>query len=80
MDKPSGFHDRQLGVLGYILPRQYPLVKLQGTALHLIVTTVRVPTTAAVDVQIPTWENPGIALGPFGKPDPETEVVMSRHI
>lgn len=79
-DDPSGYHDRVLGLLGDILPRQYPVVEVPGSAFHLVGTPVRVPTVAAMNALLPTWEDPSVALGPYTVQDPETEVVRPRHI
>ncbi len=47
MDMPgkpeSGFHDQVLGLLGYIVPHQYPAVEVQGTTFYLVGAPVRVP-------------------------------------
>lgn len=51
MDMPgeedSGFHDKVLGLLGDIMPHQYPAtIEVPSTAFHLVGAPVRVPTTA----------------------------------
>jgi hypothetical protein len=43
-DDPSGYHDRVLGLLGDILPYQYPTVEVPNTTFHLVGTPVRVST------------------------------------
>jgi hypothetical protein len=63
-DDPSGYHDRVLGLLGDILPHQYPVVEVPGSAFHLVGTPVQVPTVAAMEALLATWEDPTIALGP----------------
>ncbi|KAI2504448.1 hypothetical protein MHU86_10037 [Fragilaria crotonensis] len=78
-DDPSGYHDRVLGLLGGILPHQYPTVEVPNTTFHLVGTPVRVPTVAAMEAHVPTWEDPRVALGPFTEEDPETEVVRPRN-
>lgn len=78
-DDPSGYHDRVLGLLGDILPHQYPTVEVPNTTFHLVGTPVRVPTVAAMEAHVPTWEDPRVALGPFTEEDPETEVVRPRN-
>ena len=78
-DDPSGYNDRVLGLLGDILPHQYPVVECPGSAFHLITTAVRIPTLAAMDTLMPTWADQTLALGPFTEEDPETEVVRPRH-
>ena len=79
-DDPSGYHDRVLGLLGDILPHQYPVVQVPNTAFHLINNAVRVPTVTAMTALLPTWEEPLNALGPYTDLDPETEVVRPRHL
>jgi hypothetical protein len=79
-DYPTGFHDRVLGLLGDVLPHQYPVVEVPNTAFHLVGTPVRVPTIGAMTALLPTWENPLVALGPYVEADPETEVVRPRHL
>lgn len=78
-DDPSGYHDRVLGLLGDILPHQYPVIEIPGSAFHLVNTAVRVPTVAAMDALLPTWADQAIPLGPYTEADPETEVVRPRH-
>ena len=84
MDMPgkpeSGFHDQVLGLLGYIVPHQYPAVEVQGTTFYLVGAPVRVPTTAGMVVLLPTWDHPNAPLGPYTDEDPETEVVRPRHV
>jgi hypothetical protein len=83
MDMPgeeaSGFHDRVLGLIGDIMPHQYPTVDVPNTAYHLVGTPVRVPTTEAMNALLPTWEDQNTPLGPYTEADPETEVVRPRH-
>jgi hypothetical protein len=80
-DDPSGLHDRVLGLLGDILPHQYPTVEVPGTAFHLVGNAVRVPTTAAMTALIPTWDDTVTAvLGPYTEVDPETEVIRTRYV
>lgn len=80
-DDPSGLHDRVLGLMGDILPHQYPTVEVPGTAFHLVGNAARVPTTAAMTALIPTWDdNLTPVLGPYTEADPETEVIRTRHI
>ena len=83
MDMPgeeaSGFHDRYLGLLGDILPHQYPVVDVPSTVFHLVGTPVRVPTTAAMATHVAAWEDPNVPLGPYTDIDPETEVVRPRN-
>ena len=84
MDMPgeeeSGYHDKVLGLLGDILPHQYPTVEVPSTVFHLVGNPVRVPTTASMLALIPTWEDPSVPLGPFAEDAPETEVVRPRNI
>ena len=84
MDMPgeegSGYHDRVLGLLGDIMPHQYPAIEVPGSVFHLVGTPVRVPTTAALVAHLPAWLDPTVPLGPFTEEDPETEVVRPRHI
>jgi hypothetical protein len=80
-DDATGFHDRDFGLLGDILPyQQYPVVEIPNTAFHLVGAPVRVPTLKAVNALMPRWEDPLVALGPYVKQDPETEVVGPRHV
>lgn len=83
MDLPgqlaSGYHDRILGLVGDIMPHQYPTVEFPGTAFHLVGVPIRVRTTAAMQTHLPTWVDVATPLGPFNEGDPETEVVRPRH-
>lgn len=79
-DDPSGFNDRVLGLLGDVLPYQYPVVEVPNSALYLVGTPVRVPTVGAMTALLPTWEDPLVALGPYAEDNPETEVVRPRHL
>lgn len=79
-DDPSGYNDKVLGLLGDILPHQYPVVEIPNTAFHLIGAPVRVPTIGAMNALVATWDNPLVALGPFTDQDPETEVVRPRNL
>jgi hypothetical protein len=79
-DDPTGFHDSVLGLMGDILPHQYPTIEVTGTTFHLIGTAVRVPTTAAMATTVPTWNDEELpTLGPYTDQDPETEVVRPRY-
>ncbi|KAI2506962.1 hypothetical protein MHU86_7459 [Fragilaria crotonensis] len=84
MDMPgeeeSGFNDKVLGLLGDILPYQYPTVEVPNSAFHLVGTPVRVPTTAGMLTLVPAWEDTTVPLGPFTEADPETEVVRPRNV
>lgn len=84
MDLPgepaSGYHDRVLGLVGDIMPHQYPTVEIPSTTFHLVGAPIRVPTTAAMQTHLPTWVNAATPLGPFNEGDPETEVVRPRHV
>ena len=84
MDMPgepdSGFNDQVLGLRGDIMPHQYPVVEVPGSAFHLVQTPVRVPTVAAMITLLPTWDDPSVPLGPYTDADPETEVVRPRHV
>lgn len=62
------------------MPHQYPTVEIPSTAFHLVGMAVRVPTVAAMNTLLPTWEDAQPVLGPFNEGDPETEVVRPRHI
>ena len=78
---PTGFNDQVLGLLGDILPNQYPVVAIPNTVFHLVeAAPVRVPTLAAMNALLPTWAYPEVALGPFTKQDAETEVVRPRYL
>lgn len=84
MDMPgetaSGYHDRVLGMLGDIMPHQYPTVEVPSTAFqHLVGTAVRLPTTDAMKAHLATWDDPMVPLGPFTDQEPETEVNRPRH-
>ena len=79
-EDPTGFNDKVLGLLGDILPHQYPVVEIPGTVFHLVNTPVRVPTVAAMTALLPTWDLPHVALGPYNDQDPETEVVRPRYL
>ena len=79
-DDPSGYHDRLLGLVGDILPHQYPTVEIPATAFHLVGTAVRVPTVGAMAALVPAWAEEDQTLGPYTEQDPETEVVRPRNI
>ena len=79
-DDPSGYHDQVLGLLGDIMPHQYPVVEVSGNAFHLVGMPTRVPTVAAMAALIPTWEDTTPTLGPYKEEAGETEVVRPRHI
>ena len=79
-DDPTGLHDRVLGLMGDILPHQYPTIEVTGTAFHLVGNAVRVPTLGAMTALLPTWGEATPVLGPFTEEDPATEVVRPRHI
>ena len=79
-EEESGFHNRVIGLLGDIMPHQYPVVEVPNTAYHLTGTPVRVPTTAGLVALLPAWDDPGTALGPYAEDVPETEVVRPRHV
>ena len=79
-EEPSGFHDRVLGLVGDIMPHQYPAVEVPGTVFHLVATPVRVPTTDGMNALLPAWDNPDTPLGPFAEDTPETEVVRTRNV
>ena len=80
-DDPSGFHDNVLGLVGDILPHQYPTVEVPGTCFHLVGAAVRVPTVAAMAALLPTWEADTPLLGPYGDQEQglETELVRPRY-
>ena len=85
MDMPgeeaSGYHDRVLGLVGDIMPHQYPTVEVPNTTFHLVGTPVRVPTTTAMVALMPRmWANPNVPLGHYTEEDPETKVVRPRHV
>ena len=78
-DEPSGFHDRVVGLLGDILPHQYPAVDIPGTTFHLVGQPTRVPTVEAMETEIPEWEDPNVPLGPYPDGAPDTEVIRTRN-
>ena len=80
-EDPTGFHDVVLGLCGDILPHQYPVVEVPGTAFHLVGNAgVRVPTAAQMATVLPTWdENITPVLGPYTEQDPETKLIRPRH-
>ena len=84
MDMPgeevSGYHNAVLGLLGDLMPHQYPVVAVPSTTFHLAGTPVRVPTNAGMIAHLPAWADPAVSLGPFDEADPETEVVRPRHV
>jgi hypothetical protein len=80
-DDPSGLHNSVLGLMGDILPHQYPIVEVPGTTFHLVNAAVRVPTSAAMTDLIPTWaDGDDPVLGPYPDDAPDTEVVRPRHM
>ena len=56
-EEATGFNERVLGLLGDLLPHQYPAVEIPGTAFHLVGIPARVPTVEAMIALLPTWEN-----------------------
>lgn len=80
-EEPSGFHDRVLGLVGDIIPHQYPTVDVPSTIFHLAGAPVRVPTVATMGMLLtPTWDNPSVPLGPFTVEVGETEMVRPRNV
>ena len=84
MDMPgepeSGYHNHVLGLLGDIMPHQYPAVEVPSTTFHLVGAPVRVPMVDGMAVLLPIWNQPAVALGPYTDEDPETEVVRPRNV
>ena len=79
-DDPSGFNDRVMGLVGDIMPHQYPTAEVPGTAFHLVGMAVRVPTVAAMAAWVPAWNEADTpTLGPFAEDAAETEVVRPRY-
>ena len=79
-DEPSGFSDRMLGLLGDIMPHQYPAVEVTSAIFHLVGTPVCVPTVEVMETLIPAWEDPNVPLGPYIDTNPEeTEMVRPRN-
>ena len=78
----TGFHDRVLGLIGDIRPRQCPVVKVPATTFHLITPgSVRVPTLAAMPAVLAGWnEQKSAILGPYTDQDPVTELVRPCHV
>ena len=70
MDLPgepaSAFHDQVIGLQGDIMPHQYPAVDVPNSVFHLVQVPVRVPTLAAMNVHLLTWEDPTEPLGTPG--------------
>ena len=54
---PTGYIYKVLRLLGDILPHQYPVVEISGTAFHLVGTLVCVPTVATMATLLPTWDD-----------------------
>ena len=79
-DDPTGLNDYVLGLMGDILPHQYPVVDVPNTTFHLVSNAVRVPTTAAMATLLLTWNDGDPVIGPFTEQDPETEVIRTRHV
>lgn len=79
-DDPTGLNDTVLGLMGDILPHQYPVVDVPNTTFHLVSNAVRIPTAAAMAALLLTWNDADPVLGPFTEQDPETEVVRTRHV
>lgn len=79
-DDPTGLQNRVFGLMGDILPRQYPTVEVPNTAFHLAGSASRVPTVQAMTAFLPTWRDDVPVLGPYTEQDAETEVVRPRHI
>lgn len=79
-DDPSGYHDHVLGLVGDIMPHQYPTVEVPNTVFHLVTTAVRIPTIGAMTALLPTWDDTEPTLGPYIETDPETEVVRPRYV
>ena len=79
-EDPSGFHDRYLGLLGDIMPHQFPTVEVPSTMLHLVASPVRVPNNAAMAAHVAAWADPNVPLGPFTEEVPGTEIASPRNV
>lgn len=69
-----------MGLLGDIIPHQYPVVEILNNASHLVGMPVRVPTHETMNTPVATWDDPAIALGQYTDIDPQTEVVRPRNL
>lgn len=84
-ERPTGFHDRVLALLGDVRPGQFPVVEVPPTTFHLAATAaVRIPTHATmVAAGLPLRNKGGRnLLGPYpeGVAEERTELVCPRHI
>ena len=79
-DEATAFNDRVLGLLGHIMPHQYPALAVPSSTFHLVGAPFRVPTVAVMEALILTsWTDSRVSLGPFTDQDPETEVIRPRN-
>ena len=80
-ERPTGYHDRVLALLGDVRPNQYPVVEVPPTAFHLAgVGGVRVPTALAMDGIMADWVLDDQNLGPYPEGDPNAVFVRPRHV
>ena len=83
-ERPTGFDDQVMALLGDIRPAQIPVVDVPPTTFHLAATAmVRIPTHAAMLAAGVPPANSVAAdlLGPFGGDNDEgTELARPRHV
>ena len=77
-DDPTGYDEKVVGLLGDIIPHQYPVVEILNNAFQLVGTPVRVPTHETMNALVATWDDPAIALGQYTDIEPQTEEVLVR--
>ena len=83
-ERPTGFNDQVMALLGDVRPAQIPVVEVPQTTFHLAATAaVRIPTHAAMMAAGAPPANSVAAdlLGPFvGDDVGDTEIARPRHV
>ena len=82
-ERPTGFNDRVMALLGDVRPAQFPVVDVPPTTFHLAATAaVRIPTHASMLAAGPPPDD-SVApelLGPFEEGAAGTEMARPRHV
>lgn len=85
-ERPTGYNDQVMAILGDVRPAQIPIVEVPQTAFHLAATAaVRIPTHEAMLAAgvPPVNDIAANLLGPFGGDNEDvlnTEMARPRHI
>lgn len=81
-ERPSGFNDRVLALLGDIGLARFPIVEVPGLAFHItnhptwVLNLEQMEAAVAEEGEGDDYTN----LGPYDEDTPETEVVAPRHL